>query len=138
MLHYCPTEYYYYPQSIMSRNVHWPRYESSNSTQSGRSDSEHSYETNPTEYSDRRPSLVHSETCHARVESNDRDYFATPQHRDGYETLPPRSSVDTYASTSEEDLADDLDDDMPEYQVPQYPPHPATLLNSSLLASAYR
>jgi hypothetical protein len=104
----------------MSRNVHWPRYESSNSTQSGRSDSEHSYETNPTEYSDRRPSLVHSETCHARVESNDRDYFATPQHRDGYETLPPRSSVDTYASTSEEDLADDLDDDMPEYQVPQY------------------
>ncbi|KAF2188638.1 hypothetical protein K469DRAFT_724546 [Zopfia rhizophila CBS 207.26] len=31
----------------------------------------------------------------------------------------PRASVDTYASTSEEDLADDFDD-LPEYDVPQY------------------
>jgi hypothetical protein len=103
----------------MSRNVHWPRYESSNSTHSARSDSERSYETSPTEYSDRRPSLAQDETRHARAERNDRDYFAAGQHSDHYETHPPRASVDTYASTSEEDLADDLDD-MPQYQVPQY------------------
>jgi hypothetical protein len=104
----------------MARTVHWPRYESSNSTHSARSDSERSYETNPTEYSDRRPSLAHTETCDARLERTDRDYFATKHLSDRYETHPPRSSVDTYASTSDEDLADDLDDDMPEYQVPQY------------------
>jgi hypothetical protein len=103
----------------MSRNVHWPRYESSNSTHSGRSDSERSYETNPTEYSDRRPSLAHNETCDPRVEGRDQDYFASIHDSDRYETCPPRASVDTYASTSEEDLADDLDD-MPTYHVPQH------------------
>ncbi|KAH7064020.1 hypothetical protein BKA63DRAFT_525681 [Paraphoma chrysanthemicola] len=103
----------------MPRSAHWPRYESSNSTHSARSDSERSYETSPTEYSDQRPSLVHSETCYGRVESADRDYFATQPDSDRYETYPARTSVDTYASTSEEDVADDLDD-MPEYQVPQY------------------
>jgi hypothetical protein len=103
----------------MARSVHWPRYESSNSTHSGRSDSERSYETNPTEYSDRRPSLIHNETCDVRIEGGDPDYFAANHDGNGYETLPPRASVDTYASTSEEDLAADLDD-MPEYQVPQF------------------
>jgi hypothetical protein len=103
----------------MSRAVHWPHYDASNSTQSARSGSERSYDTAPTEYSDRRPSLAHSETCHPRLESRDRDYFATQHNSERYETLPPRSSVDTYASTSEEDLADDFDD-MPEYDVPHY------------------
>ncbi|KAF2824356.1 hypothetical protein CC86DRAFT_326989 [Ophiobolus disseminans] len=103
----------------MSRNVHFPRYESSNSTHSGRSESGRSDETNPTEYSDRRPSLPHSETSNARVEGGDRDYFAIHDRSDRYETNPPRASVDTYASTSEEDLGEDLDD-MPEYQVPEY------------------
>ncbi|KAF2035240.1 hypothetical protein EK21DRAFT_54666 [Setomelanomma holmii] len=101
----------------MPRNVHWPQYESSHSTHSGRSDSERSYETNPTEYSD-RPSLMQRETCYGRVEGVDRDYFATKHDSDRYED-PPRTSVDTYASTSEEDLADDFDD-MPEYEVPQH------------------
>ncbi|KAH8729011.1 hypothetical protein GQ44DRAFT_768871 [Phaeosphaeriaceae sp. PMI808] len=103
----------------MSRNVHWPHYESSNSTHSGRSDSERSYDTNPTEYSDRRPSLVHNETCHGRIEGIDCDYFAEGHNSDRYDTPPPRSSVETYASTSEEDVVDDTDD-LPEYQVPQY------------------
>jgi hypothetical protein len=103
----------------MARSVHWPRYESSNSAHSG---SERSYETNPTEYSDRRPSLVHTETCDVRLEGDDPDYFATNHDSDRYETLPPRASVDTYASTSEEDLAADLDD-MPEYQVPDLHHH---------------
>lgn len=102
----------------MSRNVHWRQHQSSNSTHSGRSaDSERSYETAPTEYSDRRPSLAHSETCHARVEGQ-RDYFSNLDDSNKY-TQPARTSVDTYASTSEEDLADDLND-MPEYDVPQY------------------
>ncbi|KAF1913277.1 hypothetical protein BDU57DRAFT_456882 [Ampelomyces quisqualis] len=105
----------------MSRNVHWPRYESSNnSTHSARSESERSYETNPTEVSHRRPSLAYGETHDDRLQSSDPDYFATKQHNDYHETLPPRASVDTYASTSEEELVDDLDDNMPEYQVPQY------------------
>lgn len=106
----------------MPRNVHFPRYESSHSsTHSGRSGSDHSDETNPTEYSYGRPSLPHSETCNARVEGSNRGYFATQDHLDRYETNPPRASVDTYASTSEEDLGEEEElDDMPEYQVPQY------------------
>lgn len=102
----------------MARSVHWRQHQSSNSTHSGRSaDSNHSYETAPTEYSDRRPSLPHYETCDARVEGR-RDYFSGED--DVYKYSPQaRSSVDTYASTSDEDLADDVDD-MPEYDVPQY------------------
>ncbi|KAI4943761.1 hypothetical protein J4E86_009726 [Alternaria arbusti] len=116
----------------MAPNPHWRQHQSSNSTASGRSDnstvsarsdaSDRSYDTAPTEYSDRRPSLMHSETSHARLQgrARERDYFV-PQHKvDRYPQLPPRSSVDTYASTSEEDLADELDDDMPDYDVPTY------------------
>ena len=101
----------------MSRNVHWRQHQSSRSTHSGRSaDSDHSYETAPTEYSDRRPSLAHSETCYARVE-NRQDYFTSKDDRSKY-SQPARNSVDTYASTSDEDIDDD--DDMLEYDVPQY------------------
>ncbi|KAF2999862.1 hypothetical protein E8E13_007879 [Curvularia kusanoi] len=102
----------------MSRNVHWRQHQSSNSTHSGRSaDSDHSCDTAPTEYSDRRPSLAHSETCYARVEGR-RDYLMSRDDRSKY-TQPPRTSVDTYASTSDEDL-DDEADDLLEYDVPQY------------------
>ncbi|KAF3043739.1 hypothetical protein E8E12_009232 [Didymella heteroderae] len=101
----------------MSRNVHW-RHQSSNSTHSGRSaDSERSYETAPTEYSDRRPSLPHSETCYARVEGR-QDYIVSKDDRDKH-SQAARSSVDTYASTSNEDLNDD-EDDLLEYDVPHY------------------
>lgn len=106
----------------MSRNVHWRQYESSHSTTSGRSDhSDRSYDTAPTEYSDRRPSLAHSETCYARVEgrAREREFFDI-KNDTRIQVQPARSSVDTYASTSEEDLADDYDDDVPEYDVPQY------------------
>lgn len=118
----------------MAPTANWRQYQSSNSTTSGRSDnstasghSDHSahsarsYDTAPTEYSDRRPSLLHSETCHPRVQGRGRepDYFV-PQHQvDRYPQPPPRASVDTYASTSEEDLADEADD-MPDYDVPTY------------------
>jgi hypothetical protein len=106
----------------MAPTAQWQQYKSSNSTASGRSDnSDRSYDTAPTEYSDRRPSLMHSETCHARIQGRGReaDYFV-PQHQaDRYPQPPPRSSVDTYASTSEEDLVDELDD-MPDYDVPTY------------------
>ena len=118
----------------MAPTANWRQYQSSNSTTSGRSDnstasghSDHSahsarsYDTAPTEYSDRRPSLLHSETCHPRVQGRGRepDYFV-PQHQvDRYPQPPPRASVDTYASTSEEDLADEVDD-MPDYDVPTY------------------
>jgi hypothetical protein len=106
----------------MAPNVHWRQYQSSNSTTSGRSDtSDRSQDTAPTEYSDRRPSLAHSETCHPRVEgrSRERDYFAREHEVQQYQPPPPRASVDTYASTSEEDLNDELDD-MPDYDVPTY------------------
>jgi hypothetical protein len=114
----------------MSRVVHWRQHGASNSTTSGRSDhsSARSYDTAPTEYSDQRPSLAHRETCHARVEGRARehDYFADAPPRDDYRRYdqppPPRISVDTYASTSNEDVADEDDDndDMPEYHVPLY------------------
>lgn len=108
----------------MSRNAQWRQHESS-STTSGRSDrsarSARSYETAPTEYSDRRPSLAQHATCYGCVEgrAREQDYFAPDVGRQRYEQPPPRSSTDTYASTSEEELADESDD-MPEYDVPQY------------------
>ncbi|KAL6711013.1 hypothetical protein ACN47E_006888 [Coniothyrium glycines] len=124
----------------MSPTVHWRQHGASNSTTSGRSDhSDRSCETAPTEYSDRRPSLAHSDTCHpphhARAREHDRererDYF-TPAQRDAYEHYEqplPRASVDTYVSTDDQGLADDDDDDddddnddyhVPEYSVPSY------------------
>jgi hypothetical protein len=108
----------------MAPSGHWRQYQSSNSTASGRSDhSDRSYDTAPTEYSDRRPSLAYSETCHGRIQGRHRDPdFAAPRHHqpERYQPqYPPRSSVDTYASTSEEDLDDDLDG-MPDYDVPVY------------------
>jgi hypothetical protein len=102
----------------MARNVHWP-HESSNSNSNSnstttnstsRSASNRSYETAPTEFSD-RPSLSRNESCNARLEQQQQ--HPSPVH------TAARASVDTYASTSEEDLADDLDD-LPEYQVPDY------------------
>lgn len=122
--HHPPPTSHHTPHTThhtMSPNVHWRQYESSDSTHS-RSGSPSSYGTAPTEYSDRRPSLAHSETCHARVEGRGRDYFA-PDDSNGhhrYAVQPANASVETYASTSEEDLADDLDDGIPEYEVPQY------------------
>ncbi|EDU44194.1 hypothetical protein PtrSN002B_001039 [Pyrenophora tritici-repentis] len=103
----------------MAPSSNWRQYQSSNSTTSGRS--ERSCDTAPTEYSDRRPSLAQSETCHARMQmrNRERDYFAPHDDSDRYRQLPPRISVDTYASTSEEDVADDVDD-VPDYHVPIY------------------
>ncbi|KAF1946855.1 hypothetical protein EJ02DRAFT_198514 [Clathrospora elynae] len=96
----------------MAPNVHWRQHQSSNSTTSGRSDnSARSYDTAPTEFSD------------ARVEdrNHEPDYFAAQQDdSEQYQPPPPRASVDTYASTSDEDVADDHLDDMPDYNVPHY------------------
>ncbi|KAF2125052.1 hypothetical protein P153DRAFT_379123 [Dothidotthia symphoricarpi CBS 119687] len=102
----------------MSQHPHWRQYQSSKSTHS-RSGSSGSYDTAPTEYSDRRPSLVHSETCHARIEGRHRDDFAPANDCNRYAVQPAHASVETYASTSEEDVGDDFDD-VPEYEVPQY------------------
>ncbi|KAI8931217.1 hypothetical protein NX059_011566 [Plenodomus lindquistii] len=110
----------------MSRNVHWrhQQHESSSTTSDHSEGSNRSYETAPTEYSDQqRTSLARSESSYGRAEhhSRERDYF-TPDvdhQRHRYEEPLPRSSVDTYTSTSEEDNADE-DDDMPEYDVPAY------------------
>ncbi|KAF2203819.1 hypothetical protein GQ43DRAFT_353183, partial [Delitschia confertaspora ATCC 74209] len=99
----------------MSRNVHWRQHESSHSSANsyGRSDSDkscQSQDSGPTEYSVQsyRPKLPQHQTCYGRVEGGPQEF--------NYE---PRGSVDTYASTSEEDLVDDFDD-VPEYDVPQY------------------
>lgn len=82
-------------------------------------DSEHSYSTTPTEYSTvDKPTLPRHGTCLGRLESTKDGAHIT--------TYAERSSVDTYASTSEEDLADDLDQ-APEYYVPQYSHEPLSL-----------
>lgn len=120
----------------MSRSVHWRQQQhKSSSTTSARSESSNrSYETAPTEYSDQlRPSLAHgSETGHggrAETRSRERDYFTSnhsyqQQQHPCEEQPPPRSSVETYASTSaEEDEADDKDT-MPDYDVPCYRDEP--------------
>ncbi|KAF2877633.1 hypothetical protein BDV95DRAFT_625446 [Massariosphaeria phaeospora] len=107
-------------------NVHWRPHESSHSTTtSGRSDtnSGRSYETAPTEYSNScRPTLSQHETCHGRVEGRGQDYF-TPADREAPHTA--RVSVDTYASTVDDEGADDLDLDLvPEYDIPDYAHEP--------------
>ncbi|OCK75330.1 hypothetical protein K432DRAFT_429491 [Lepidopterella palustris CBS 459.81] len=113
----------------MSRTVQWRETHSSDSTTtaSGRSDSDGSYQsrsTAPTEYSAPieyicRPSLPQYETCNGRLEGRGQEYFEPQEDRNPPPYYPPaRSSVDTYASTSEEDL--DEDGDYPEYDVPQY------------------
>ena len=71
-----------------------------------------STDTAPTEYST-RPQVPRTGTCLGRVEGHPRDFFAHAH------PLDPRTSVDTYASTSEEDLADDSDP-LSEYHVPHY------------------
>ncbi|KAF2443053.1 hypothetical protein P171DRAFT_487007 [Karstenula rhodostoma CBS 690.94] len=88
----------------------------SHSSRSTTVSSRRSDDTAPTEYS-ARPAVARTGTCLGRVEGHSRDYFPTEGTVDG------RTSVDTYASTSEEDLADDFDP-LPEYQVPQYTHEP--------------
>ncbi|KAF2656081.1 hypothetical protein K491DRAFT_575284, partial [Lophiostoma macrostomum CBS 122681] len=89
---------------------------SANSTgRTGRTASNRSYETAPTESSD-RPALSRNESCNARLEQQQQQRGRPLAH------TAARASVDTYASTSAEDLADDDLDDLPEYQVPDYVP----------------
>ncbi|KAL5119219.1 hypothetical protein ACEQ8H_002930 [Pleosporales sp. CAS-2024a] len=92
----------------MAPNPHWPPYPETHSTRSDRSDSRHSYETTPTNYSGP------PETCDARLPPTRPDYFAPRHCNDPHDMPLPRASVDTYASTSEEEPAHD----MPAYQVP--------------------
>ncbi|CAI6337438.1 unnamed protein product [Periconia digitata] len=105
----------------MARTVQWEHGSSQSSAPSNRTASERSYETVPTEYSvhNTRPSIPRHETCLGRVESRGHNYFAAPVIDGPSESHTARSSVDTYASTSEEELADEFDD-IPEYHVPQY------------------
>ena len=102
----------------MSRNARSRQNESSQSNttnSSGRSDrSYQSQETTPTESSGSRPGLPQHQTCYGRVEGRTQRQYPPAAAYDA------RNSVETYASTSEEDLADDYDD-YPEYDVPDYP-----------------
>lgn len=87
------------------------------SYQQRNSDSDRSYQTAATAYSDqdppRRPSLRHHETCHGRIERPPAHFFPEKEP-----LASPRTSVETYASTvpSEEALFDELDElELPEY-----------------------
>lgn len=109
----------------MSPTVHWRQHDSSHSnTTSTRSETEGSYETAPTEYS-YRPPMPHNDTYNGRLQGRGNHYFAIQptSHKHSPPSHTARASVDTYASTSEEDLEDDLDD-FPEYDVPQYTHEP--------------
>ncbi|PVH90989.1 hypothetical protein DM02DRAFT_386873 [Periconia macrospinosa] len=108
----------------MARTVQWEHASSQSTSVSNRSGSDQSYETVPTEYStyNPRPSIPRTETCLGRVESHGQNYFSAPTRgldRRMSESHTARSSVDTYASTSEEELADEFDD-IPEYDIPEY------------------
>jgi hypothetical protein len=91
---------------------------SDSSTGSGRSDSTSTWNsrtTAPTEYS-YRPSYQRYDTHNGRLEGQT-EYQADYKTREA-RPPSPRASIDTYVSTSEEDL--DEEDDCPEYEVPQY------------------
>lgn len=108
----------------MARTVQWEHISNQSTAASNRTGSEQSYETAPTEYSthNTRPSIPRHETCLGRVEGQASNYFTAQdvdRARSVSQSYTARSSVDTYASTSEEELADEFDD-VPEYDVPQY------------------
>lgn len=109
----------------MARPEQWQS-DSSNSTatsgRSDRSDSDRSYETAATEYT-ARPPVPRNGTCLGRIEGHPAHHFAPVDDRAPADVHPARASVDTYASTSEEDLADDFDD-VPDYYVPHYKHEP--------------
>ncbi|KAK5127826.1 hypothetical protein LTR85_004942 [Meristemomyces frigidus] len=94
---------------------------SSDSERSYQSSSEKSYQTQPTEYSSspsKRPPHVHYNTCESRASDAPPRFFEDRAPQDS-----PRSSVDTYASTtlSEEEEAPE---EIPEYDVPEYTARP--------------
>lgn len=97
----------------MARTCETSRSHSSRSTTIS---SQRSDDTAATEYST-RPAIPRTGTCHGRVEGRSCDYFTAEGPRNG------RASVDTYASTSEEDLADEYED-VPDFHVPQYAHEP--------------
>ncbi|KAF2489507.1 hypothetical protein BU16DRAFT_183205 [Lophium mytilinum] len=100
------------PQPIQWRENHASDSSANNSARSETTSNPRS--TAPTEYS-YRETYTQSDTSNGRVKDR-ADTWATD-----YSRLPPylpRASVDTYASTSDEDLAEE--DDYPEYEVPQY------------------
>ncbi|KAF1960623.1 hypothetical protein CC80DRAFT_261437 [Byssothecium circinans] len=106
----------------MARTVQWQHDSSSRSTTaSGQSGSERSYNTAPSDYDTAsiRPTIPRRGTCLGRVEHERQDYFAPVDDYEQPVSHTARSSIDTYASTSAEDLADDIED-LPEYAVPQY------------------
>ncbi|KAK4499115.1 hypothetical protein PRZ48_009627 [Zasmidium cellare] len=100
------------------RSFHSDR-DSDRSYQRSQSSSDKSYSTQPTIYSatsSKRPPRVHYPTCDNEYESPPRYFADRPPQQS------PRASVETYASTvpSEEDLPQEL----PEYEVPEYTARP--------------
>lgn len=114
---------------------------SDDSSRGKRSDSERSYQTAVTTYSDdtplKRPSIRHHETCQGRIERPLVRFFPEKEP-----LASPTTSVETYASTvpSEELLVGDLDQfDLPEYTAQQYDSAvPATPSDFSELFPSHR
>ena len=96
----------------------------SDSDRSYRSGSDRSYHTTPTSYSSspaKRPPIVHYNTCDTRQDDLPPQYF---YDREPQQSPPasPSSSVETYASTVESE--EDFQEDVPEYDVPEYTARP--------------
>ncbi|KAK4544041.1 hypothetical protein LTR36_004539 [Oleoguttula mirabilis] len=95
---------------------------SSGSESSYESSSEKSYQTQPTDYSSspskRPPPHVQYNPCESKVSDAPRQYFddRAPQES-------PRSSADTYASTTPSEEEEPLEE-IPEYDVPEYTARP--------------
>ncbi|KAL8972285.1 MAG: hypothetical protein Q9183_000642 [Haloplaca sp. 2 TL-2023] len=111
------------PSTTANTNIRWMDY-SDTSSDSGYSDSsDRSQSTVPTDYS-RRPSLAHYS---ALSEIHTKPTW----HHDSYDAYDdPRSSTETYASTIVS--VDDLDDDLPPFDVPEFCDEP---LASTALAA---
>ncbi|KAL8732062.1 MAG: hypothetical protein Q9166_003015 [cf. Caloplaca sp. 2 TL-2023] len=100
-----------------TRNIRWTQY-SDNSSDSGYSDnSDHSQSTAPTDYSTRPPLKYHT-PLHEQYPKREWDQVSYDVYND------PRSSAETYASTVPS--VDDLDDDLPPFEVPACSDEPLT------------
>lgn len=82
------------------------------------SDSDRSYQTQPTEYSGspvKRPSIKPYDTCEGRIERSPDRFFPEKEPQSS-----PRTSVDTYASTVVSEDEVEIPEDLPEYALPEY------------------
>ncbi|OQO02681.1 hypothetical protein B0A48_12210 [Cryoendolithus antarcticus] len=114
------SDFYDMRNAYQSSISHHSASSSSQSYSQRRSDSDRSYQTQPTEYSASlasRPIVHHQYTCEGRLQHSPERFFPEKEPQSS-----PRASVETYASTAPSEH--ELEEDMPEYDLPEYTARP--------------